>query len=97
MALPNIFADALRGVLLESISILTEPSTPKQNKMNLFQRLAHLNVVPERALEQEQKRLNALISFLLTPSIRNKMIDERPYKKNNRTTLEILIKQPFDD
>ena len=96
MALPNIFAYAVRQELIKRISMLTKATTPKWGKINVAQILAHLNVMFELAIEEEHKRPNALVRFLLRFLVKDKIINEVPYKKNSRTAPEMVIKDQPD-
>ncbi len=96
MALPNIFTDAVRDSLSERINSLTEYSKPQWGKMNASQMLAHLNVMFELALEQKHKRPNAFVRFMLQSFVKNKIINEVPYKKNSMTAPEMVIKHQPD-
>lgn len=92
MPLPNIFNKEINTRISGRINKITSESSPEWGKMNASQVLAHLNVMFELGLEKKHKTQNAFVKFMLKSLVKNKIISDKPYKKNGMTAPEMVIK-----
>ncbi len=96
MALPNIFTKSVADKVIERINAL-EPTTKAQwGKMSAAQTLAHCNVIYEIAFENNHKKPNFIMGFILKTFVKNVVVSEIPYKKNSQTSPELIIKETKD-
>ena len=96
MALPDIFSQQVSDEIIQRINNLTPSTQPKWGKMSVAQMLAHCNVSYEMAYENLHKKPNGFMKFILKNLIKNKVVGETPYKKNNRTAPQFIIKETKD-
>ncbi|MEO6637734.1 MAG: DUF1569 domain-containing protein [Ginsengibacter sp.] len=96
MALPNIFTREVTEELIERINNLTPSTQPKWGTMSVAQMLAHCNVSYEMAFENIHKKPGAFMKFILKNLVKNKVVSETPYPKNNRTAPQFIIKETRD-
>src|SRR5690606_33062041 len=96
MALPIIFQDSVREELVQRIERISTQKRPQWGKMNAAQVLAHLNVMFELGLDENQKRPNAFVRLMLRSLVKNGVVNEQPYKKNSRTAPEMIIRNQPD-
>lgn len=96
MPLPNIFSKEVSENIIRRINNLTPATQPKWGKMNVAQMLAHCNVTYELIYENIHPKPKGLMKFILKALIKNKVVTETPYKQNNRTAPQFLIKETKD-
>ncbi len=80
-------------MVIERINNLTPTTQPVWGKMTVAQMLAHCNVTYEMAYENIHPKPNAFVKFLLTLLVKNSVVTEKPYKKNNQTAPAFIIKE----
>lgn len=58
--------------------------------------LAHCNVSCEKAFEDKYPKHNFFIKFLLKNLVKDKVVNETPYKHNSSTAPEFLVEERKD-
>ncbi|MEO6329920.1 MAG: DUF1569 domain-containing protein [Ginsengibacter sp.] len=96
MPLPNIFSKEISDSILQRINNLRPFTQSKWGKMSVAQMLAHCNVTYEMIFENIHAKPNGLMKFILKTLIKNKVVSETPYKQNNRTAPQFIIKETKD-
>ncbi len=96
MALPIVFSKEVSDDIIKRINNLTSSTQPKWGKMSVAQMLAHCNVSYEMAYENIHPKPNGLMKFILKNFIKSKVVSEEPYKQNNRTAPQFIIKETKD-
>lgn len=96
MALPNIFSKEVSDDLIKRINELTPSTQPRWGKMSVAQMLAHCNVTYEMVYEDIHKKPGTFMKFILKNLIKNKVVSETPYRKNNTTAPQFIIKETKD-
>ena len=96
MALPNIFEEKVIYNVIQRINKLA-PSTQRQwGKMDVAQMLAHCCVPYEMVYENNHAKPNAFMRWILKRLVKDLVVNEIPYPKNNRTAPAFLIKGERD-
>ncbi len=96
MALPNIFTSAVTEEVIGRINKLTPATQPLWGKMNVGQMLAHCNVTYEMIYDNKHPKPKGLMKLLLKLLVKDVVVNEKPYKKNNRTAPAFLITSEKD-
>jgi len=96
MALPNIFNKEVSDKIIERIGNLTAATQPKWGKMSVAQMLAHCNVTYEMIYENIHPKPTGFMKFILKTLVKNTVVTEGPYKQNNRTAPQFIIKDTRD-
>ena len=96
MDLPNIFASDVTDKVIQRLNKLTPATEAKWGKMNVSQMLAHLCVTYEMAYENKYPRPNFIMRFILKSFVKNTVCGPAPYKKNNPTAPQFIIKGTRD-
>ena len=96
MALPNIFTKEVSEKIIQRITNLKHNTNANWGKMSVDQMLAHCNVTYEMAYENIHKKPNAFIKFVLKMLVKNVVVNEKPYAKNNKTAPQFLMKGDKD-
>ena len=96
MALPNIFSRDVTEKLIGRINQLKPTSTPHWGKMTVSQMLAHCNVAYEMVYDNKHPRPNKFVVFLLRSFVKKFITNEKPYKRNMRTSAQFLITDTKD-
>lgn len=92
MATLNIFDQKVQLVLSHRLDSLKDTHQAHWGKMNSAQMLAHLNVMFELGLKDNLPSPNRFVKFMLKTLVKEKIVNENPYKKNSRTAPEMVIK-----
>lgn len=87
----NIFSKSGSDEFLSRINQLKIDSQPLWGKMSVDQMLAHCNVMYEMVYDNIHPEPNPFIRFILRSFIKDKVVDETPYKKNIRTAPQFII------
>lgn len=74
------------------INQLTSESKAIWGKMSVGQMLAHCNVAYEMAYEDIHPKPNPFIRIILKLMVKNSVVSEKPYPKNNQTAPQFIIK-----
>ncbi len=92
MALPDIFSKPTVDALIRRIHQLSPATTPLWGKMTADQMLAHCNVSYEYVFEPEKyKPTPAIIKLVLKLFLKDKVVNEAPYKQNTPTGPDFKI------
>ncbi|MBX7243339.1 MAG: DUF1569 domain-containing protein [Bacteroidia bacterium] len=78
--------------IIHRIQKLNADSRALWGKMDVAQMLAHCNVTYEMAYENVHPKPNALMRFILKLFVKNKVVGENTYPKNNPTAPQFVIK-----
>jgi hypothetical protein len=96
MALPDIFSKPVAGQVIDRINKLTPATKPGWGKMNVDQMLAHCNVTYEMVYDTVHPKPGGFMKLILKLMVRNKVVNEAPYPKNNQTAPQFIIKGSRD-
>lgn len=88
----NIFEKHISDEVIERINQLTLESKPKWGEMSVDQMLAHCCVTYEFIFENSHPKPNGFKKWMLKTFVKNAVVSEKPYKKNDRTAPEFIIK-----
>ena len=88
----NIFEKSIAEEFVNRINQLKPDSQPLWGKMNVAQMLAHCNVTYELVYEHKHRKPNVLLKFILKTFVKNVVVSETPYKRNNQTAPYFIIK-----
>ncbi len=92
----NIFDKAAVDELIGRIHTLTPESKGLWGKMAVAQMLAHCNITYELVYENKHPKPNAFMQFILKLFVKNKVVNDIPYKKNSPTAPYFKIKEEKD-
>jgi hypothetical protein len=88
----NIFNNADSNELINRINKLSNSTKPQWGKMEVAQMLAHCNVTYEMAYEDIHPKPNGFVKFILKLLVKNKVVNEVPYKHDSSTAPQFIIK-----
>ena len=88
----NVFAQNDVQYFIERIEKLTENSQPFWGKMDVAQMLAHCNVTYEMIFEDKHPKPSGFKKLILKLFVKKLVVNEKPYKKNNPTAPQFIIK-----
>jgi len=93
----NIFKGETIVGLTNRLDKLESTSTPKWGKMTVGQMLAHINVAYEMAYdERNHKKPNGFVKFMLKMLVKDKVVGDKPFKKNGQTAPQFLMTETKD-
>lgn len=92
----SVFNPADTAELTARINRLTPASKGLWGKMSVSQMLAHCNVTYEMVYENKHPKPNPLLKLVLKLLVKDKVVSEKPYKKNTRTAPAFLVKDDKD-
>ncbi len=92
MPLPDIFSASESEMMIKRINNLSPETQAQWGKMNVAQMLAHCNVTYEMVYETIHPKPGALMKFILKMMVKNKVVNEASYPKNNQTAPQFIIK-----
>jgi len=78
--------------IINRLNKLTPTAQPLWGKMSVGQMLAHCNVTYELVYEDKHTKPNSFKKFMLKLFVKNIVVSEKPYKKNERTAPEFITK-----
>ena len=87
----NIFLAETTKEILDRIDKLNTQTKPLWGKMSVGQMLAHCNVTYELVFDNIHPKPNILKKFLLTKIVKNIVVGDKPFKRNERTGSEFLV------
>jgi hypothetical protein len=96
MALPNIFTKDVAEKMVSRINMLTDKSQPKWGKMSVSQMLAHCCVSYEYVYENKHPKAGFVMGLVLKYLVKNKVVNEEPYKPSQPTGPDFVIKDTRD-
>ena len=88
----NLFHQSDTNEVIKRIQNLNSNSKPNWGKMNVEQMLAHCNVAYEFVYEDIHPKPSSVKKFLLKTFVKKIVVSDKPYKKNNQTASEFIIK-----
>ncbi|WP_316632511.1 DUF1569 domain-containing protein [uncultured Flavobacterium sp.] len=88
----NIFDKEVCNDFINRIDKLSPDSEGLWGKMNVSQMLAHCNVSYEMVYDNIHPKPNALMRFILKSLVKNKVVDDKSYARNNGTAPQFIIK-----
>jgi hypothetical protein len=88
----NIFRTEDCNEFVNRINQLTPESIALWGKMNSSQMLAHCNVAYEMAYENIHHKPNAFKRMILKLLVKESVVSEKPYPRNNHTAPQFIIK-----
>jgi hypothetical protein len=91
MALPNIFTVQIADDVISRINKLTPQTSSGWGKMSVAQMLAHCCVSYEMVYEGKHRKPGTFMRLILKMLVKNKVVSETPYKRNNPTAPAFLI------
>ncbi len=91
MALPNIFTKEVSDNIIDRINKLTPETKAEWGKMDVAQMLAHCCVTYEYIYDNKHKKPGFPMSLVLKLFVKKLVVNEEPYKPNNRTAPDFII------
>lgn len=92
MKTENIFSQPTAEKFTDRINKLSATSAPEWGKMDVSQMMAHCNVSYEMAFDENYKKSNGFLRFILKNLVKKGLVNENPLKKNSSTATEMLVK-----
>lgn len=92
----NIFDHQVTEEIVSRIEKLQPGSKPLWGKMSVAQMLAHCNVTYELIYDNKHKKPGFLKKLLLKLFVKDIVVNEKPYKRDNPTAPEFHIKDEKD-
>ncbi len=97
MPLPNIFTKEISDEIIDRINKLTPDSNRQWGKMDVSQMLAHCCVTYEMVYEPDKHpKPNFLMGMILKLFVKKVVTGEKPFKKNNPTAPQFIMKSDKD-
>lgn len=98
MALGNIFIEKVTNDLIQRINSLSSDTESQWGKMDVSQMLAHCNVTYEMVYEDKHPKPNRFMKLILKIFVKNMVVSDKPYKRNNPTApaFKITDKRDFE-
>ena len=87
----NIFETEVTQGVIGRIEKLLPNTSAQWGKMNVSQMLAHCNVTYEMVFTDKHKKPNGIMRFILKSFVKNVVVNESPYKPNNKTAPAFII------
>lgn len=88
----NVFLKEDCDQFINRINQLKPDSQRLWGKMSVDQMLAHCNVSYEMVYEDVHPKPNGFMKFILKLLVKSKVVDDKPYPKNNQTAPQFIIK-----
>ncbi|MWB96928.1 DUF1569 domain-containing protein [Flavobacterium sp. GA093] len=88
----NIFEISDSQTMIDRINLLKSDSNPGWGKMDVSQMLAHCNITYEMVYSDIHPKPNGFMKFILKLLVKDKVVNEKPYPKNNQTAPQFIIK-----
>jgi hypothetical protein len=92
----NIFLKIDSEFYINRINHLTPQAKALWGKMNVSQMLAHCNVAFELVYENIHPKPNVFMGFILKLLVKNKVVSDKAYPRNNQTAPQFIIKGERD-
>ena len=88
----NIFEISDSQTMIDRINLLKSDSNPGWGKMDVSQMLAHCNITYEMVYSDIHPKPNGFMKIILKLLVKDKVVNEKPYPKNNQTAPQFIIK-----
>ncbi|MES2330661.1 MAG: DUF1569 domain-containing protein [Bacteroidota bacterium] len=92
----NVFQPNDAAAVIARINKLTPDTKAQWGKMSVSQMLAHCNVSYEMVYDDIHPKPKGILKFILKTFVKNKVVTDKPYPKNNRTAPQFIIKDEKD-
>lgn len=92
----NIFDTKITEEVINRINKLNASSQPQWGKMSVGKMLAHCNVMYEMVYDNNHKKPNPFLKFILKTFVKKAVVTETPYKHNGQTAPAFIIKEDKD-
>lgn len=92
----NLFEKQDLQLALARLEKLKPSTQANWGKMNVAQMLAHVNVAYEMTYEDNHKKPNAFVKFILKLLVKNSVVGPKPYPKNGKTAPQFIITDERD-
>jgi Protein of unknown function (DUF1569) len=92
MKTENIFSAPIAEKFIARINNLSSTTQPQWGKMDVGQMMAHCNISYEMAFDENYKKSNGFLRFILKNLVKKGLVNENPLKKNSSTATEMLVK-----
>ncbi len=92
----NAFNKADAEDFINRINLLTPDTKAVWGKMNVNQMLAHCNVTYEFLYDNIHPKPNPFMKLILKLFVKKMVVGEKPYKPNNPTAPQFIIKEEKD-
>jgi len=97
MPLPNIFTKEVANGVIDRINRLKPDSERQWGKMDVTKMLAHCCVTYEMVYEPgKHPKPNPVMGLILKLFVKKIVVGEKPFKKNNPTAPQFIIKSDRD-
>ncbi len=97
MALPNVFTKEVADEIVARINKLKPESQRLWGKMDVARMLAHCCVTYEMVYEPgKHRKPNPIMGLILKLFVKRVVVGEKPFKKNNPTAPQFIIKSDRD-
>jgi len=90
----NIFSTPVAEQFVARINKLSIDTPNQWGKMDVSQMMAHCNVSYDMAFNENYKKSNPILRFILKYLAKKGLVNESPLKKNSSTASEMIIKTP---
>jgi hypothetical protein len=94
MKIQNIYSLEVAEQFISRINKLSANTPNQWGKMDVSQMMAHCNVSYEMAFNEQYKKSNPFLRFILKNLAKKGLVDDNPLKKNSSTATEMVIKSP---
>ena len=96
MKIQNIYSTTVAEQFTERINKLSATTQHQWGKMDVSQMMAHCNVSYDMAFNENYKKSNPILRFILKNLAKKGLVNENPLTKNSSTATEMVIKTPKD-
>ena len=96
MKIQNIYSTTVAEQFKERINKLSATTQHQWGKMDVSQMMAHCNVSYDMAFNENYKKSNPILRFILKNLAKKGLVNENPLTKNSSTATEMVIKTPKD-
>ena len=96
MKIQNIYSAPVSEQFIARIEKISANTPNQWGKMNASQMMAHCNVSYDMAFDDNYKKSNALLRFILKNLAKKGLVNDAPLSKNSSTATEMVIKTEKD-
>ena len=96
MALPSVYDKNVVEEIKNRLNKIQSNTAPLWGKMNASQMLAHINVGYHLSYDESIPKATGLKKIMLKLFVKGIVTNEKPYKKNGRTSPEFVIADERD-
>ena len=96
MNIQNIYSAPVSEQFIARIEKIAPNTQNLWGKMNASQMMAHCNVSYDMAFDENYKKSNAFLRFILKNLAKKGLVNDAPLSKNSSTATEMIIKTEKD-